>query len=283
METKEIIYSDKTKSKVAIYGTGNNNITLILLPAMGVRATFYNKFANNLSSLGFNVITADWRGQGYSSVRASRTTNFGYKEYIKDIKELFDYTNIWFPDTKKIIVGHSLGGQIGSLIASRYSNLLSGLILITSCNVYYKGWKNWSANKVYIAAKIFYPISKIIGFFPGNIIGFGGKEARYVMKDWSNNGLNGTYKIANSNFDYEIALKKLRLPVLSISIENDFLASKISVENLYNKFNSESNIKHIHLAVNNKNMQPLNHFNWTKEPDYFSEIIKKWIIKNIKK
>lgn len=282
METKEIIYSDKTKSKVAIYGTGKNNITLILIPAMGVRATFYNKFANNLSSRGFNVITADWRGQGYSSVRASRTMNFGYKEYIKDIKELIDYANIWFPDTKKIIVGHSLGGQIGSLLASRYSNLLGGLILITSCNVHYKGWKSWAAKKIYIAAKIFYPISKIIGFFPGNIIGFGGKEARSVMKDWSNNGLSGTYNIVNSNFDYEIALKTLCLPGLSISIENDFLASKKSVENLYKKFNSESNIKHIHLAANDKNILPLNHFSWTKEPDYFSEIIKKWILKNTK-
>ena len=283
MKTKEIIYSDKTKSKVAIYGTGNKNITLILMPAMGVRATFYNKFANNLSSLGFNVVTADWRGQGYSSVRASRNTNFGYKEFIQDLKELIDYTNLWFPDTKKIIIGHSLGGQIGSLLASRYSNLISGLILITSCNVYYKGWNNWAAKNIYIAAKIFYPISKLIGFFPGNIIGFGGKEARSVMKDWSNNGLNGTYNIVNSSFDYEIALKKLCLPVLTISIENDFLASKKSVENLYNKFNSESDIKHIHIADNDENVLSLNHFSWTKKPDYFSDIIKKWILSNSKK
>ncbi len=42
MEYKEIQYRDKTKNKLAIYkGSENSKISLICLPAMGVRASFY--------------------------------------------------------------------------------------------------------------------------------------------------------------------------------------------------------------------------------------------------
>ena len=83
---------------------------------MGVRASYYESFAANLCEHGFNVVTADWRGQGKSSERASRTTNFGYEDIICDLRELIEHTDTWFPNTKKIIVGHSLGGQISKLL-----------------------------------------------------------------------------------------------------------------------------------------------------------------------
>ena len=67
------------------------------------------------------------------------------------------------------------------------------------------------------------------------------------------------------------------MPVLTISIENDFLASKKAVENLYKKFNPESNIKHIHLRLNETDISPLNHFSWAKKPNYFSNLLKLWI------
>ena len=279
MELKEIQYRDKTKNKLTIYKGGENSkISVICLPAMGVRASFYKKFATQLSAQGFNLITADWRGHGNSSLRASRKINFGYEEMIGDIHELIDHVNKWFPDSKILILGHSLGGQIGSLYASRYSESIRGLILITACSVYYKGWENWTAKKIQVAARFFYPLSKIMGYFPGNVIGFGGKEARHVMKDWGNNALTGKYKLTNSEFDYENSLKDLIIPLVTISIENDELASKKAVENLYKKFNPVSTIKHFHLTSDQTGVVSLNHFNWAKKPEYFIDVIKDWVL-----
>ncbi len=54
MEYKEIQYRDKTKNKLAIYkGSENSKISLICLPAMGVRASFYKKFATQKISREF--------------------------------------------------------------------------------------------------------------------------------------------------------------------------------------------------------------------------------------
>ncbi len=279
---KEIKYSDNTKNILTVFSAKDkSDVTFICLPAMGVRASFYENFAENLSELNYNVVTADWRGQGKSSVRASRAHDFGYEDIIGDIKETIDYANAWFPNTKKVIVGHSLGGQLGSLYASRYADEISGLILITSCNVHYKGWEKGTAMKLRFAGNVFYPVSRVIGHFPGIKIGFGGKEARTVMKDWCSNALSGKYEIANSSYDYESALNKMSKPVLSISVENDTLASKRAVENLYNKFSTTATISHVHLNSSKTGIKPLNHFSWAKEPAYFTNLVKNWTQKHI--
>lgn len=283
MLEKKIIYSDKTTNKVTIFTSKEESkITLICLPAMGVRASFYKRFAETLSLEGFNVITADWRGQGNSSVRASRKVNFGYSELIGDIKELAEQSNSWFPNTKKLIIGHSLGGQAGSLFMSRFPEYIDGLVLITSGSVFYKGWKGSEAVKLYSVGHLFYPISKTIGYFPGNVIGFGGREARNIIKDWSYNVISGKYKLSGSSYNYENSLSELEKPTLAISIEKDYLASKKSTENLYGKFNSNSRITHLHLSENQTKITPLNHFSWAKKPEYFVNLIIKWLNQEIK-
>lgn len=284
MELREIIYHDRTRNKIAVFPSqADTDITFICLPAMGVRASYYESFATHLCSAGFNVVTADWRGQGHSSVRASRTTDFGYEQMIGDVKELAAYATDWFPATRKVIIGHSLGGQIGSLFAARYQDLVSGLILVTACSVYYKGWSTSTSYKLRFAGSVFHPVSKIVGYFPGFKIGFGGRESRTVMKDWSRNALSGNYVLTNSTYNYEEALQNLAKPVLSISLENDRLASKHAVENLYKKFGSQSTVSHRHLNSSETNVLPLTHFSWAKHPDYFANMIKEWTHHNLLK
>ncbi|MCG8326499.1 MAG: alpha/beta fold hydrolase [Chitinophagales bacterium] len=276
MEVREIIFKDKTKNKISVFlSDTESNTSFICLPAMGVRAKYYELFASSLSKKGFNVITADWRGQGSSSTRPSHEIDFGYKEYISDLHELVTHSEKWFPNTRKILIGHSLGGQLASLFSSRYSNLISHLILITSCNVHYKGFHGLTSLKVRLAGNIFYPASKIVGYFPGNKIGFAGKEAKTVIKDWSYNAIKGDYKLSNSDYDYEDSLNQLIKPVLSISIKDDDLASKKAVENLYQKFNTQSTITHIHIEDEN-----WNHFSWAKMPDRLINIIQNWVHEN---
>lgn len=283
MDYKKIKYRDNTENLIGTFPSKNKNAdTLICLPAMGVKAKYYDIFAHQLSEVGFNVITADWRGLGHSSIRASRKIDYGYKEYIQDLATLIDHSNQWFPNSKKIIVGHSLGGQIGSLFTAQHPNLIQGLILIASCSVYYKGWDNFAAFKVRLAGTIFSPISSIYGYFPGHKIGFAGREARTAIKDWSYNARTGNYKPLNSDYEYEPALQSLSKTVLSISIEDDYLAPKRSVENLYKKYNSSADIVHKHVSIEASGIPNLNHFNWAKQPDYMINMITNWYADKMK-
>ena len=56
--------------------------SLLWLPAMGIGAKHYVPFADALARRGIAVFLHEWRGAGSSSVRASRDTDWGYRELL---------------------------------------------------------------------------------------------------------------------------------------------------------------------------------------------------------
>ncbi|MBS7563975.1 alpha/beta fold hydrolase [Mucilaginibacter sp. Bleaf8] len=272
-----ITHPDGAQNKAAVFEAPESAIALICLPAMGVKATFYKRFAQCLCSQGFNVIVCDWRGAGSTSLRAGRGVDWGYQQLVDDVKDLVEVADTHFPGTRKFLIGHSLGGQISSLFAARYSEVVSGLILITTCSVHYKSWESRAAWRVFGAACKFYVISKTLGYFPGHKLGFAGLEAKTVMADWCHHALIGRYKLAGSRYDYDGALAALNLPVLAISIKDDELAGKSAVINFLNKLHPDVSLKYLHLKENETDIVPLNHFSWAKKPAYLVNIIKSWL------
>jgi predicted alpha/beta hydrolase len=281
MEQIEITYRDKTTNSVSVFEADHpNNTICICLPAMGVRASYYKTFANELAIAGNTVITSDWRGHGYSSQSASFKTDFGYEHYVTDLDDIVHFCRQKFPNRKIILVGHSLGGQIQSLYISRFPQNCNQLVLIAANSVYYKGWNKKTARKIKMAGMFFYPLSKVLGYFPGRVIGFGGREARTVMKDWTRNLKTGSYKLTASIFDYDSALKEANPNILCISFENDkLIAPKQAVINLLNKFSDTANKEHLHFTADQIGIPNLNHFNWAKQPALIVSIINEWIKK----
>ena len=275
--TKKITFKDGTENQLNIFECEDVNAPVVVLySAMGVRSSFYKFFASHLSSSGIHCITIDWRGYGKSNIRPTRKVDYGFQVLIDDMNEVVDLTHQIFPNSKTYLTGHSLGGQIGSLYSGRYHDKISGLILITAGTPYYKAWKEFGAWKLKIAGNIFYPISKLFGYYPGNLIGFGGRESIGVIKDWSFIAIKGRYKITGSNFDFEKAMNKSELNILSISVKKDKLGCKDAVSDLLNKFKN-ANIKRIEVSATDSKIENLNHFNWAKKADYFAEIIKNWM------
>jgi len=281
MEQIEINYRDKTTNRVSVFEPDNPNSTIcICLPAMGVRASYYKTFANELAIAGNTVITSDWRGHGHSSKSASFKTDFGYEHYVTDLDDIVHFCQQKFPNRKIVLVGHSLGGQIQSLYISRFPQNCNQLILIAANSVYYNGWDKKTSRKIKMAGMFFYPLSRLLGYFPGRAIGFGGREARTVMKDWTHNLKTGSYKLTTSIFDYDSALKKASPNILCISFENDkFIAPKQSVINLLNKFSDTAKKEHLHFTADEIGIPNLNHFNWAKQPTPLVSIINEWIKK----
>jgi len=278
MQTQHIQYQDNSNNQITFFPAENDtNITFLCLPAMGVRASFYKDLASTLSQKGYNCLTVDWRGQGHSSIRSSRSINFGYGDLINDLKEVIEHAEDIFPDTKKVILGHSLGGQIGCLLMARYPTLIDAIMPIASCSVYYKGWEGRGQLKIKTVANSFYLISKIVGYFPGSIIGFGGREARTVMRDWCRNARNGKYIVTHSDFDYDSALQQLKKPLLAISVEGDNFAPYKAVQNLYGKLHPDSPITHLVITKKESGIDKLNHFSWARQPKHVVDMIDNWI------
>ena len=278
MQEYNISSTDGVSNKLSIFDCEESKAVIAIFPAMGVRASYYQSLAEELSNNNFTAITIDLRGNGHSSIRPSRKVNFGYHEMIEyDYPMVVEYIKKHYPNQAIYLLGHSLGGQLASLYTSKNPNEIQGLILIACCSVYYKGWFGMQRVQTLLATQAFNLIGNVLGYFPGRKIGFGELEAQGVMNDWAKQARTGKYVLANSNFDFEKALKQVELPVLAISFEGDNLAPKQAVDNLLTKFALNQNQSHLHLEKDDPRNEKYNHFNWVKKPKGVVEIIEQWM------
>lgn len=272
-----ISHSDGSQNQIQVFAAADPSAPLVFIsPAMGVRASYYAPLAQAFAEQGIHACTLDYRGTGNSSVRASRKVDFGYEVLVMDLKEAVGQLRKEFPDNRFILLGHSLGGQIGALAMSRFPDLFDGLALIAACMVYYKGWEGKGTGRIQFAVRFFPFLAKVWGYFPGKKVGFGGREARTVMKDWGLNGTQGIYRPKGSTFDYEEALRQFAAPVLALSLAGDSFAPQKAVANLVAKVDNSPNHQHLHITADQAGLKKLTHFNWVKHPNFFVKQVKAW-------
>ena len=257
---------------------GGSAYTLLCLPAMGVSAAKYHAFIETLAESGLTAATYDLRGNGNSSVRASRQVDFSYADLVEqDLPAAMEALTAAYPDSKIVLLGHSLGGQMASLYLGRQPDAAVGLILPASCTVYFKGWPNPRRWMLLLFTQFAALLAKVMGYFPGHSLNFGGREARSVMRDWAYNARTGKYRLADSKHDYEASLTGIKVPVLAINFSNDDFAPTPATRNLLQKLSSLSDINMIELSGEDMGLTRADHFNWLKQPQKVCETINNWV------
>ncbi|MCP4123727.1 MAG: alpha/beta fold hydrolase [Bacteroidetes bacterium] len=270
---------DLTTTSVQVFGNPQegNRPVIMIFPAMGVKAKVYTPFAEALAEAGYIAVTADLRGKGHSSVRPSKKDDYGYKEMIEqDIHSAVSRIGMEFPDRKLYLLGHSLGGQLACLYSSRGLSPVDGLILIACCSVFYEGWDGLARFRILMGTQFIGMLATAVGYFPGRRVGFGGTNSKSMMQDWSRQSRTGRYELNNDDFNYEIGLSRLAIPVLTISFEGDHFAPQKAVEILCDKFSDEASIRQIHLERKDARNESYNHFNWPKKPTNIVQLINDW-------
>lgn len=275
----DIPLPDGSMTKISVFHPADaKNDVLILFPAMGIAASYYDAFAKALAEKNITAITADLRGLGHSSVRPSSKSNFGFHEMLNlDYREIIRKTHELFPNKRIFLFGHSLGGILGSLYVSKYPADLHGLILIAACNIRYDGWSGFNKWKTLAATQAFAKIAAALGYFPGHRLGFGGKGAARVIQDWSYTARTGNYKVAGDDFDFESNLRKVEKPVLALSFAKDDLAPQKAVEKLLGKFNPSANITRHYLATIKGGNKHYTHYNWVRSNEEVIGLMQEWL------
>jgi predicted alpha/beta hydrolase len=277
-ETITLKFSDSVSNVINIFRAENINASVIILfPALGVKANYYRHYATALAKENIHAVTVDHRGHGNSSVRPSRATNFGYREQIEtEYVAILQKVKEIFPQSKTIIMGHSLGGQMGSMFVSRYNDLADGIILNASCSVYYKGWGGFKGIGVLLFAKFSKWIAHLLGYYPGNKIGFGHIEARGIIDDWHYTAETGNFSAHGSEYNYDKAMHEMTIPVLALSYEGDASAPPLALKYLTDTFQSAKVSVH-HVA--HPHGKKYNHYSWIKEPQASFKLVVDWINK----
>jgi len=275
VETVPIQMPDGTSVPVRLFEaeTPRSDLpVIVVLPGLGIPGGYYALFAQALTERGFHVATADLRGQGDSRPKPSGVSTYGYQELVSvDFPAIFEVVRERFPDATPYALGHSMGGQLSSLYASRIRGRLGGLILVASGSPFHRGFGVARGASLFLGAAAMSLTSNIAGFWPGDRIDVGGfgRQSKVLIEDWSRFARTGRIEPTGADIDYEERIARLTLPILAVTLAGDDLAPRASMANLLKKFpRAEVTTRHL--------SSPRGHNEWIRQPATVVAEIEAW-------
>ena len=238
--------------------------TLLWLPAMGVAARHYLPFADALAARGLAVFVHEWRGNGSSSLRASRDCDWGYRELLTvDLPATEAVVAATTPGVPRILGGHSLGGQLACCRLGLAPEATQRLWLVAAGAPYWRAFPPRTRWWLPMAYRFLPWLADRCGALPGRRIGFGGQEARGVIRDWSRSALSGRYAAAGLDIDLEAAMARVAVPVTAVVKTEDWLAPASSLRFLLSKLPASTATI---TALDAEGGRQADHFEWMKHP-----------------
>lgn len=122
----------KTKDNLDIFteslGSKDNPAIILIMGAMNQGLFWYDLFCEKLVTLGFFVIRYDHRDTGFSSTVDFKVSPYNLNSLTNDVLDILDGYDI----KKANIVGISMGGYIGQLLAINHPTRVKTLTLIST-------------------------------------------------------------------------------------------------------------------------------------------------------
>ncbi|WP_139316797.1 MULTISPECIES: alpha/beta fold hydrolase [unclassified Pseudonocardia] len=231
---------------------------LLVVPAMGMRASFYTPLLTALREAGTSAAVTELRGhQARPAPPPSRRNDHGYDDLVGDLSAAVDTVREQLPGAPVLLVGHSLGGHLAAAYAARHPDRVEGLALVASGSVHWRAWGPVHLLRTQAAVAT----SRLLGHFPGARVGFAGREARGQMADWGRWARTGRLAFGTPRVDHGPSIAAVHLPVLGVTFEGDRLAPPASAEALIGMFRS-ADVTRRRLPAGGR--RP--HFGWAREP-----------------
>lgn len=247
--------------------------SIVCLPALGVPASYYEPLALALAAHGLAAVTADLRGLGLSSVRPKRGVDFGYARLVEDAAAIVASVRERLP-SPVLVLGHSLGGHVGSLLAGTRPEAVDALVLCACGTPHWRRFPPSLGLRIMMLSHLADISGRMLGFFPGQRIGFGGTEAAQLMREWSRLARGGMFRV--TGLDAEAALASVSTDALVISLEGDWMAPKQAVDHLAGKL-SRARVDRVHVTTGDTDPRSLDHFRWAKLPHGVVGVIGRWM------
>ncbi|MBB5914271.1 putative alpha/beta hydrolase [Nocardia transvalensis] len=246
---------------------------VVIIPGLGVPGVYYGDVASELAGRGFDVAIGELRGNGDSHPKPSADSAYGYQELVSvDFPAIFEVVRERFPDSTPILLGHSMGGQLGTMYAARIRGRLGGLILVASGTPYYRGYGGIARSAMLLGPTAISLTANVAGFWPGDRITAGGfgRQSKVLISDWARLARTGRFVPVDADIDYEERISRLKLPVLSITLQGDDLSPPTSAAHLLDKLpNARITTWHQPEAVG--------HNGWITAPRPTVDRIEKWV------
>lgn len=280
--TFEVTSPDQHRFELIHVGSDDATWRLLMVPAMGISARNYIIFAKQLAQLGAEVFIHEWRGLGSSSLRASRTCDWGYRELLMDLEGSLEKIKAQSDDranTPLLVAGHSLGSQLALLLQAIRPESIDGAVCIAGGAPFYKAFPFPMRSALRVMFWAMPWLAQRVGHYPGYRLGFAGREARSVMRDWAKSGRTGRYKPSGVGTDLEQAMAEITQPILGVVMADDWFVPLGSLHYLLNK------APRAHTSVYQQGRSGLtgtaDHYRWMKQPKPTALAVADWVDQSV--
>jgi len=250
---------------------------VVVWPAMGTPARYYQPLAQRLHSAGLGVVVVDLRGTGSSTPPASRRSRYGYAELTGDVGAVLAALKPRLDGRRVVLLGHSLGGQLCALhlALSPYAVTpdadVDGLVLVAVGLPWYRSYPRSRARGVLAYTQSIVALTALLRVWPG--WGFGGRQARGVIRDWGYTARHGRFPLIDG-VDAESALSSVRTPVLAISVEGDEYTPGETLDHLCAKVDTAP-VERVNLTSADAGA-PLDHFKWVRASGAVADLVARF-------
>lgn len=267
-------------SIVGVDGGGAGDPVVVLLPALGVAAGYYGPFAKALAAQGIATLVADFPGQGVSRPLASRKNDFGYAAVSDDVvAATVAVAQKRYAARSLVFLGHSFGGQVAMVHLATHDSPVRALVLIGSGSPYWRGFPN--RLKLLVQTQTLGAVAAVRGHWPGDRLGFGGRQPRRLMREWARFARGGDLSLsrgAGAGGGYEQPdFSTVDLPVLAVTLDNDSLAPQGSVDNLADKLTGAQVEHRFVTRPAGEDGPAFDHFTWVRHPGSFAGEVADWV------
>lgn len=255
---------------------GHTGPQVLFLPALGVPLHYYRPLLARWAGLGYRLYGLELRGLPQSSTVDVRANDFGYNHALAlDIPAAITQARL---DTPFVLAGHSLGGQLALLYAAAHPGDVRAVVTLASGSSHHGALPYGLARATrrgQVAA--IRGITRALGWFPGHLLGFGGRQPRTMMADWGFEARYGRFVLAGSNADHERELAALDRPVYMLTLDGDPILPRSASDHLGARLGSaDRTTLHVDRAENGG--EPFDHFRWARRnPDAVLGPVTAWL------
>lgn len=254
---------DGVSSDARLFRATADAPSLLVVPAMGVNARSYDRFGDQLAAAGVTALVMELRGGESSSLRPRPGVDFGYAELLSDVVLHVEHLRKTAQGPVHLL-GHSLGGQLGTIGLARWFVPGARLVVIASGTVHYRAWRGLERVGLLAGTQLAQLIARGLGYYPGHRLGFGGKQSTSLIVDWSNAARTGVYA-SHRHGPLEHQLDALEPQVLALHVQGDTMAPRASTEALVRKLR-RAHVTWLDVTPPREPRKQNPHFRWLKDP-----------------
>lgn len=280
--THPLTYADGTINPVRVYPAARGARSPIpggapapmicIWPGIAVPAGYFDLLGWALAARGYNVLASEHRGVGDSRPRVTRRSTFGMNTIAsEDYPAVAALGRELFPGSPITLLGHSMGGLLGTMYLARARNNLAAVMLFASGASHYKHYAPTEAGIRLVRAVGGPVVSRAIGYWPGSPFENFGAQSHAMVRDLSILNRTGNFVFPDQDVDYEKRLGANRVPVLAVWIAGDQAIPRTAVEAIAAKFPAET-------VTITGIREPVGHNHWIRKPELAVPIIDRFLV-----